>query len=331
MASKESGTLFHGLRTRDPAGSRRGEAGDSVPKGGKDSRHRSSCLDSEYGDYGAVLVEMLRDRLVCGVNSLDTQKRLLSEGSLTFQQAFQISVSQESATCGVQDLQGKEILRWRQHSAFRWPNPARGFIFPLRDGSEQVLPPGRHEFPFSFVLTPPLPASFHSVHGNIRYWMTAKLHRPWKMRTKVKEMFTVVDQIDINSPLLLSPQVATDGKTICCCCCASGPITLNVAIERTAYMSGESIQIYAEIENYSSRKVVPTACIYQTETFHAAGQKIQSTELVTKLKGEPVVSRQTDSWNGMELKIPPVPPTLINCNIIQMEYSLMVDDFSITL
>ncbi|XP_038659821.1 arrestin domain-containing protein 3-like [Scyliorhinus canicula] len=189
-----------------------------------------------------------------------------------------------------------------------------------------VLPPGRHEYPFSLVLpqTPPLPATFKGAHGNVNYWMTAKLHRPWKIRIKVKEIFTVYDQIDINSPLLLSPQVATGDKTVCCCCCASGPITLSAKIERQGYTSGESIRIFAEIENHSSRKVVPTACISKTQTFHAEGKKKKSTELVTKLKGEPVSAGKTDSWNGMELKLPPVPPTLMNCSIIQMEYSLMV-------
>ncbi|XP_041041547.1 arrestin domain-containing protein 3-like isoform X1 [Carcharodon carcharias] len=196
------------------------------------------------------------------------------------------------------------------------------------DGSEQVtiIPPGRHEYPFSLVLpqTSPLPASFNGAYGNVSYWMTAKLHRPWKLRIKVKEIFTVCDQIDINAPLLLSPQVATKEKTICCCCCASGPISLSAKIERKGYTSGESIRIFAEIENHSSRNVVPKAAIYKTCTFHAEGKRKKTSELVTKLEGEPVLGGKTESWNGMELKIPPVPPTLMNCSIIQMEYSLMV-------
>ncbi|XP_078070919.1 arrestin domain-containing protein 3-like isoform X2 [Mustelus asterias] len=198
----------------------------------------------------------------------------------------------------------------------------------LLDGSDQVtvLPPGRHEYPFSLILpqTPPLPASFKGAHGNVSYWMTAKLHRPWKMRKKVKEMFTVYDQVDINSPLLLTPQVATDEKTICCCCCASGPISLNAKIERKGYMPGDSILIFAEIENHSSRKMVPSAAIYKIQTFHAQGRKKKATELVTQLQGTPVLAGKMESWNGKELKIPTVLPTLMNCSIIQMEYSLMV-------
>ncbi|XP_067885776.1 arrestin domain-containing protein 3-like [Heterodontus francisci] len=195
------------------------------------------------------------------------------------------------------------------------------------DGSEQitVIPPGRHEYPFSLMLPQiPLPASFKGVHGNVSYWMTAKLHRPWKLRSKVKEMFTVYEQIDINTPLLLSPQTATDETTVCCCCCASGPISLNAKILRKGYVSGESIEIFAEIENHSSRIVVPKAAIFKTHIFHAEGEKKKDRDLVTKLKGEPVLAGKTETWNGMQLEIPQMPPTLMNCSIIQVEYLLRV-------
>ncbi|XP_067885777.1 arrestin domain-containing protein 3-like isoform X1 [Heterodontus francisci] len=195
------------------------------------------------------------------------------------------------------------------------------------DGSEQItiIPPGRHEYPFSLVLPQtPLPASFKGAHGNVSYWMTAKLHRPWKLRSKVKEMFTVYEQIDVNTPLLLSPQITTKEKTLCCCCCASGPISLNAKIERKGYVSGESIQIFAEIENHSSRTVVPKAAIYKTQTFHAGGKRKVTGELITKLQGEPVLAGKTETWSGMQLKIPQVSPTLMNCTIIQVEYSLRV-------
>uniref|UniRef100_UPI00398EA742 arrestin domain-containing protein 3-like n=1 Tax=Pristiophorus japonicus TaxID=55135 RepID=UPI00398EA742 len=211
-----------------------------------------------------------------------------------------------------------QLLRYFKHK----------FLLIGKDSSEEstIIPPGMHEYPFSLVLpqTPPLPASFTGAHGNVSYWMTAKLHRPWKLRIKVKEMFTVYDQIDINTPLLLSPQADTKEKTLCCCCCASGPISLTAKIERKGYLSDESIQIFAEIENHSSRTVVPKAAIYKTQIFHAVSKTRTTSELVTKCQGEPVLAGKTESWNGMALKIPHLSPTLMNCSIIQMEYTLKV-------
>lgn len=93
----------------------------------------------------------------------------------------------------------------------------------------------------------------------------------------------------------------------------------------TLYNStGESIQIFAEIENCSSRMVVPKAAIYQTQTFYAKGKMKEVKQLVANLRGESLSSGKTETWNGKMLKIPPVSPSILDCSIIRVEYSLMV-------
>lgn len=87
---------------------------------------------------------------------------------------------------------------------------------------------------------------------------------------------------------------------------------------------GESIQIFAEIENCSSRVVVPKAAIYQTQTFYAKGKVKEIKQLIANLRGDPLPSGKTDTWNGKMLKIPPVSPSILDCSIIRVEYSLMV-------
>ena len=53
---------------------------------------------SQHCEFGGSLDEMLRDRLVCGINHDRTQQRLLSEGgSLNLQNPLDISLSLESA------------------------------------------------------------------------------------------------------------------------------------------------------------------------------------------------------------------------------------------
>ena len=53
---------------------------------------------TEYYEYEESLNDMLRDRLVCGINHERTQQRLLSEGStLTLKKALDIALSLESA------------------------------------------------------------------------------------------------------------------------------------------------------------------------------------------------------------------------------------------
>lgn len=160
-----------------------------------------------------------------------------------------------------------------------------------------------------------------------------------------------------------APQAATKEKTLCCWFCASGPISLSAKIERKGYtpgephvflipptflfflllrfhlchfsvslidwshlpsFQGESIQIFAEVENCSSRVVVPKAALYQTQTFFAKGKGKQIQQLVSNVRGDPLLQGKSQSWEGKLLKIPPVSPSILDCPIIRVEYALMV-------
>ena len=51
---------------------------------------------SEHCEYGAVLNDMLRDRLVCGVNNKAIQRQLLLEPDLTFDKALELNFRNHS-------------------------------------------------------------------------------------------------------------------------------------------------------------------------------------------------------------------------------------------
>lgn len=63
---------------------------------------RELALDWNYGN---TLSQMLRDRLVCGINDDRIQIRLLSEPNLTFENAFKLAQAMESANRNALDLQ----------------------------------------------------------------------------------------------------------------------------------------------------------------------------------------------------------------------------------
>ncbi|XP_042372461.1 uncharacterized protein K02A2.6-like [Plectropomus leopardus] len=61
---------------------------------------------SEHCDFGTVLDDMLRDRLVCGINNDAIQRRLLGETPpLTFKKALEISQGMEMAANNAKDIQ----------------------------------------------------------------------------------------------------------------------------------------------------------------------------------------------------------------------------------
>ena len=79
------------------------QSGESLATFVAELRHLSQ--DCNFGDS---LLDMLRDRLVCGVGSLRVQKRLLAEPDLTFESAFKISTAMETAEKNAVDLQASK-------------------------------------------------------------------------------------------------------------------------------------------------------------------------------------------------------------------------------
>ncbi|KAJ8039789.1 hypothetical protein HOLleu_13900 [Holothuria leucospilota] len=59
---------------------------------------------AEYCNYGTTLNDMLRDRLVCGINNDRIQRNLLSKSSLTFETALEIAIGLETASKNADDL-----------------------------------------------------------------------------------------------------------------------------------------------------------------------------------------------------------------------------------
>ncbi|XP_063770793.1 arrestin domain-containing protein 2-like isoform X1 [Pseudophryne corroboree] len=108
------------------------------------------------------------------------------------------------------------------------------------NGTLNILPAGRHEFPFTFQLPETLVTSFEGKHGSVRYWVKAKLHRPWSTVKKTKKEFTVIEPIDINTPDLLSPQAGTKEKVAHAWYCNLGQVSVTAKIDRKGYTPGES-------------------------------------------------------------------------------------------
>ncbi|XP_009983865.1 PREDICTED: arrestin domain-containing protein 4 [Tauraco erythrolophus] len=188
-----------------------------------------------------------------------------------------------------------------------------------------ILLDGRHEFPFSFQLPQePLVTSFTGKYGSIQYYVKAILERPAAPDQSVQTELQVISHIDISSPALLTPVLRSQEKMVGCWFFTSGPVSLSAKIERKGYCNGEAIPIYAEIENCSSRLIVPKAAIFQTQTYLASGKTKTFRQMVANVRGNHIASGSTDTWNGKTLKIPPVSPSILDCCIIRVEYSLAV-------
>ncbi|XP_075857647.1 arrestin domain-containing protein 2 isoform X2 [Microcebus murinus] len=191
-------------------------------------------------------------------------------------------------------------------------------------GEATTLPPGRHEFPFSFQLPPTLVTSFEGKHGSVRYCIKATLHRPWVPARRAKKVFTVIEPVDINTPALLAPQAGAREKEARSWYYNQGLVSLSAKIERKGYTPGEAIPIFAEIDNGSRRPVLPRAALVQTQTFLARGARKQKRAVVASLAGEPVAPGRRALWRGRALRIPPVGPSILRCRVLHVDYALKV-------
>ncbi|KAJ1085520.1 hypothetical protein NDU88_005651 [Pleurodeles waltl] len=187
-----------------------------------------------------------------------------------------------------------------------------------------VLQPGKHEFPFTFELPDNAVTSFEGRLGSVRYWVKAKLHRPWATVKKAKVDFTVLQPIDINTPALLAPQAGTKEKNAHAWHCNLGQVSVNAKTDRKGYTAGEVIPIFAEINNGTSKAVVPKVAIMQTQTFVARGATTQKKTIVATMVGEAVAPGKRETWHGRALKVPPLSPSITQCRIIRVEYALKV-------
>ena len=69
---------------------------------------------TEYCQFGDTLSDMLRDRLVCGINDQKLQRRLLAEPTLTYERAFALAQALETADKSAKELEKASDVHFMQ-------------------------------------------------------------------------------------------------------------------------------------------------------------------------------------------------------------------------
>ena len=105
---------------------------------------RELAMNCNYGSQ-ELLEEMLRDRLVCGVNHPGIQRKLLSEGDLSYKDALALAQSIEAAEDDARKLGGSTTTPALQPVNFtsqklNSPSPSRS-ITCYRCGGPSWPPP----------------------------------------------------------------------------------------------------------------------------------------------------------------------------------------------
>ena len=199
-------------------------------------------------------------------------------------------------------------------------------VWSKEQSCDGKLHSGHHNFPFQFTIpNQRLPSSFGGRKiGNIRYFVEGRITTGLlKFDRVVEAEFPLVEVVDINLPELQRRIGGGVQKTICCWFCASGPITLTAEGPRKGYCIGEAIPLTVTVNNASSRRIQASVKLQQLITYRAQGRVGYDRTSVLHLSSGPMRERSTVWLPEIIVPLETV-PTLASCDIITVEYILVV-------
>ncbi|KAM4603020.1 thioredoxin interacting protein a [Polymixia lowei] len=194
------------------------------------------------------------------------------------------------------------------------------------DGSVILRPGNKYEYMFGFELPQQgqLVSSYKGKFGYVQYYVKALMERPAQPALECKRHFEVEEPLDVNTPDLLSPTGGTKEKKVTCMFIPDGQVSLNAKIDRRGFCEGEDICINAKFENTCSRIVVPKAAIISKHTYQANGRTKVFRQKLSSVRGNHIISGMCDAWQGKTIRVPKIKPSMLGCNIIRVEYALMI-------
>nr|XP_020474326.1 thioredoxin-interacting protein-like [Monopterus albus]XP_020474327.1 thioredoxin-interacting protein-like [Monopterus albus] len=194
------------------------------------------------------------------------------------------------------------------------------------DGSFLVQPGKTYSWTFGFELPAPghLVSSYKGKFGYVRYYVRAMLDRPSQDALQCEREFEVEEPLDVNQPNMLAPAAASTQKKVTCMFIPDGQVSISAQIERKGFCEGEDININAKFENTCSRIVVPKAAIIATHSYLADGITKVLRQKLSAVRGNHIISGMCDMWQGKIIRVPKLKPSLLGCDIIRMDYTLMI-------
>uniref|UniRef100_A0A8C2HPV1 Arrestin C-terminal-like domain-containing protein n=1 Tax=Cyprinus carpio TaxID=7962 RepID=A0A8C2HPV1_CYPCA len=151
---------------------------------------------------------------------------------------------------------------------------------------------------------------------------TLNLSRPWKSTSSTHTELNFVLRNDGTSDHLLQPQSATQDKKMKLF--GSGKMSMNVTAEKTGYMQGETIRVFVDIDNSSSRDVKLKYSLKQQQTFIAGKSTNRAYKDIVKETRDRIPSGEKSKFI-VDMTLPhDLNVTFENCRILKVQYELKV-------
>ncbi|XP_071488736.1 arrestin domain-containing protein 1-like [Diadema antillarum] len=236
-------------------------------------------------------------------------------------------------------FKGRTKTEWRKNESkddYSWKEVLFDYTLlvfgedPVSDRS-YILPAGRHKFPFRYRLPLGLPPEMYCKFAKVTYVVKAIIDRPMKYDHSSKRSFRIRPVVDLN---LVSDVLHPIGDQMTakegCLCCETGPVTLEISVDKRGYIVGESMWISGRVDNQSNNDISLITCtLIQTITFFAkSGWSTDDRRIrdyVAEIELEGCASYQKKVIEPTPFMVPPIVPCAFeSCPNIFLEYSLKI-------
>jgi len=75
------------------------------------------------------------------------------------------------------------------------------------------------------------------------------------------------------------------------------------------------------------RRGLPKAAIIAKHTYQANNRTKIFRQKLSSVRGNHIISGMCDAWQGKSIRVPKIKPSILDCNIIRVEYALMVSAY----
>ncbi|KAK6186164.1 hypothetical protein SNE40_008257 [Patella caerulea] len=195
------------------------------------------------------------------------------------------------------------------------------------------FPAGSYVYPFMINLPKSIPSSFEGRKGYIRYLCKAYIDRNWKSE-EAEHVFTVIHHLDLNNiPTAREPSIIQKEESVESCCCEEGTVFLQLKIEKSGFVPGETINFTIDCHNNSTVDIGRVSLdLLQNVTYQGYSDSLfssgspkyhtKTTPLGLFESGEGIESHKYTSLKR-SVGLPAMPPSkLEGCSIITTEYEL---------
>ena len=200
--------------------------------------------------------------------------------------------------------------------------------------SDGSIGPGYFSFRFQFVIPLHVPSSFAyestSIFNNGSAYISYKLEAravtgAFRFDHKASAHIVIMRLMSINGEQM-TPVRQVKRKQVGCLCCAAGDVEFVVKLPRTGYCvtNRDIIPLMVDVLNNSTRVIQMNAEIMQRVTLFVRDCDKIFWEKIANISSDSISPGTSCVWNPTNWFVQGIPPTLLGCRIIHVDYILRV-------